>query len=475
MSKEVSSEASKKRKRNDVEGTSTDTNKEETHHVSLFDLSSEIVGNVSNYLSMPDITNLTLVIGCVALRGDKSSRNNNTLYVDAVRAATLQNNSGYLDYVFLGLPEYGLNPNEYHRITDKYVKVADKVRMWMEHNTGWESRVQGAMLSDSWDQEDNPLARKVTVSEEDLDPSPFSDDESPRRLYLSKETNCASLVQERGNLLVSVAGTDVIWSFYPLDQIIEENMEYSTEEEDGIGHYHVELYFMTPRDILLNDPILILKLGLVDVLKVMVEKGFIHSMYVIDTYDDDEYLGFPLLWRAYFHSPDASCFDYLLSRPETDCSLRLEDRTLLHYASSYYQSQDYMAGNRYTIKVTLPIGVAAYRKLTQHSTTDVNAESEFDGTRLRLLFDTPLHNVLGNLRKGANNSDVIRQIRILLEARANPNQYNPFRGNSTAMEYFQSIRDRESRGRGEDRIFDNDCEEIEYALRNATLHEVQED
>ena len=123
-----------------------------------------------------------------------------------------------------------------------------------------------------------------------------------------------------------------------------------------------------------------------------------------------------------------------------------------------------MAGNRFNINVKLPIGVAAYRKLAQHATTNVNAESE-------LRFDTALHYVLYDLQKGANNSDVIRQIRVLLEAGANPNQHNPRRMKGTAMEYFQSIRDRESRGRGEDRIFDNDCEEIEYALRNATLHE----
>ena len=121
----------------------------------------------------------------------------------------------------------------------------------------------------------------------------------------------------------------------------------------------------------------------------------------------------------------------------------------------------------------LPIGVAAYRKLAQHSTRDVNAESEFGYASIR--FDTALHYVLYDLQKGANNSDVIRQIRVLLEAGANPNLHNPRRRKGTAMEYFQSIRDRESRGRGEDRIFDNDCEEIEYALRNATLHEVQED
>ena len=118
----------------------------------------------------------------------------------------------------------------------------------------------------------------------------------------------------------------------------------------------------------------------------------------------------------------------------------------------------------------LPIGAAAYRKLAQHATTDVNAESEFSR------FDTALHNVLGHLRKGANNSDVIRQVRILLEAGANPNLHNPSRRKGTAMEYFQSIRDLESGGRGEDhRIFENDCEEIEYVLRNAFLHEVQVD
>ena len=182
MSKEVSSEASKKRKRNDVEGISTDTNNEATYHMSLFDLSSEIIGNVSNYLSMPDITNFTLVIGCAALRDTSLRNNNNTSYVDAVRAATLQNNSGYLDYIFLGLPGSCSYLNDYHQITDEYVNVADKVRMRMEHNKGWESRVQGAMLSDSWALEDNPLVRKVTVSEADLDPSPlspFNDERSP--------------------------------------------------------------------------------------------------------------------------------------------------------------------------------------------------------------------------------------------------------------------------------------------------------
>ena len=123
MSKEVSSEASKKRKRNNVEGgTSPDINGEETYHMSLFDLSSEIIGNVSNYLSMPDITNFTLVIGCAALR-DRSLRNNNNMsYVDVVRRTTLENNSGYLDYVFLGLPGSCSYPNdEYHRVTDKYM------------------------------------------------------------------------------------------------------------------------------------------------------------------------------------------------------------------------------------------------------------------------------------------------------------------------------------------------------------------
>ena len=57
----------------------------------------------------------------------------------------------------------------------------------------------------------------------------------------------------------------------------------------------------------------------------------------------------------------------------------------------------------------LPIGVAAYRKLAQHSTTDVNAESEFGYASIR--FDTALHDVLNVLEKGSYNSDLIRQLR----------------------------------------------------------------
>ena len=63
-----------------------------------------------------------------------------------------------------------------------------------------------------------------------------------------------------------------------LNHIISEYMEYSTEEEDEIGH--VDLYFMNAEDVLLNHPTLILKLGLVEVLKVMVGKGFIQSMWM---------------------------------------------------------------------------------------------------------------------------------------------------------------------------------------------------
>ena len=171
----------------------------------------------------------------VALRGDTSSRNNNTLYVDAVLRTTLQSNSGYLDYVFLGLPEYGINPNEYHRVADQYVNVADKVRMWMEHNTCWESCVVGAISSGSWTHEDNPLVRKVTVSQTDLSPSPFSLGPMDCKFSVSTETNIASLVQERGNLLVGVADDDLssrnFYSLYDISGL----MEYlSTERKMGL-------------------------------------------------------------------------------------------------------------------------------------------------------------------------------------------------------------------------------------------------
>ena len=68
-----------------------------------------------------------------------------------------------------------------------------------------------------------------------------------------------------------MAGDDVtcIVDIVTLEKVIYDSMEYSTREEDEIGH--VDLYFMNAEDVLLNHPTLILKLGLVEVLKVMEE------------------------------------------------------------------------------------------------------------------------------------------------------------------------------------------------------------
>ena len=83
-----------------------------------------------------------------------------------------------------------------------------------------------------------------------------------------------------------MAGDDVtsIVDIETLERVIYDSVEYSTEEEDDI----VDLYFMNAEDVLLNHPTLILKLGLVEVLKVMVGKGFIQSMDIIDTDDNDD-------------------------------------------------------------------------------------------------------------------------------------------------------------------------------------------
>ena len=49
-------------------------------------------------------------------------------------------------------------------------------------------------------------------------------------------------------------------------------------------------------------------------------------------------------------------------------------------------------------------------------------------------------------------ADLTRQLRILFEAGTNPNQHNPGQSKGTGMEYFQSMRDIHSRGRGENII-----------------------
>ena len=114
------------------------------------------------------------------------------------------------------------------------------------------------------------------------------------------------------------SGDDVtsIVDIETLERVIYDSVEYSTEEEDDI----VDLHLMNAEDVLLNHPTLILKLGLVEVLKVMVEKGFIPWMsltHVITTAGVILFFG-----EHIFIHPILHALTILLSRPESDCSQR---------------------------------------------------------------------------------------------------------------------------------------------------------
>ena len=100
--------------------------------------------------------------------------------IDVIRTTTLQN-SEYLDYMFHVLciirdrqclvslqVQVFQNPN---LTDDKCSSMADKVSMWMEHKTkDWDSHIMGARKYhlNHWLSFDNPLVRKVTVSETDF-------------------------------------------------------------------------------------------------------------------------------------------------------------------------------------------------------------------------------------------------------------------------------------------------------------------
>lgn len=207
-------------------------------------------------------------------------------------------------------------------------------------------------------------------------------------------------------------------------------------------------------------------------------------MSILHTDEYDDWSGYPLLWRAYFQSLDASCCTYLISLPDADCSQRFDDETFLIRASMcpFHSSRH---------RQQPPI--AAYKSIVQHPTTDVNAES--DSADSDLCKDTALHKLLEDfensfceiirllpqpgiristyddaskhLQSIIDCNAAVRKIKVLLEAGADPQAQNDWRRKGTAMEYFHSISAfRFSDQRNRD-LFDGYCEEIEEAMQSA--------
>lgn len=206
-------------------------------------------------------------MGCEALRD-----NSYKVYVDAIRTAVLRNNNDeYLNDVFRGLPSWDTTLATHivsdAKIAEKHRMAAAKVRMWMEENQDWEHRVAGAMSShENWINDDNPFVRRVTFSADDevWESIEFSD-KGPEECVLSLVKG-DGLKGEIGNLLVGVDGFDVTRE--DTDTIYEN---FYTDGETNI-------FFMNGSAVLFNHPIIALKLGLVEVLRVMVEAN-VHFAY----------------------------------------------------------------------------------------------------------------------------------------------------------------------------------------------------
>jgi len=410
---------------------------------SLFDLSPELVGRIATNLEIfgSDLSNLVVALGCSARQNNNSARDNNQkTFLDAVRAAVLTSES-YLDELFTYMPKNAqpIYAEIRRELNTKHEAIGRKVRGWMNANKNWEDRVVEAMLCDSWSVESSGLSRRVSVSGEVASSLILEDRgrfQHDYRYFLSRETKHAALLGELGNHLVSVDGDQYCGSTEM------KNLFASKGNEDN-----VQLYFFRVNDLFFNHPSIVISLGLVEVLRTMVNKGIIQA-------STTQCSGGPILWNTYIISPNTSCLEYMLSLPNVDCSqIGPRGHCLLHYIMYYVIDTN-----------TLPLGKNAILAIANHPTTDVNALDGEEGM-------TALHMCIQKCeyRDYPDGDILLKKIEALLEGGADP--MIPNRENVTSIQLFRSSRNAHSSlrtgwGGGGD-IRESHYDQIESALQNS--------
>lgn len=413
---------------------------------SLFNLTPELVGGIATYLDIfsEDLSNFVVVLGCATLLDGKKNSfctSDSETYLDAVRIATLKRES-YLDELFSYMPKNTIPATSSieQELNIKQAAIGERVRIWMNANEDWDDRVVEAMLCDSWSVESSGLLRRVTVSGEVAASLILEDKFQPDyRYFLSKETKHAGLLGEIGNLLVSVDGQYC--------QYMEKKHMFASKEKED----NVDLCFIQRSDLIFNHPSVAIRLGLVEILRAMVNKGLIHAT-------TNHFSGtYPLLWGTYSTSPNASCLEYMLSLPDVNCSqIGHRGHRFLHHIMFYM-----IDANK------LPLGKDAILAIANHPTTDINALDDGGETALHLCVKRCKY------RDYCDGDILLTKIEALLDGRADPRITN--RENITAMQLFRSCRSepRSMRwwckgrdvGRGE--IHESHLDQIEVALQTA--------
>ena len=244
------------------------------------------------------------------------------------------------------------------------------------------------------------------------------------------------LEDEQGKLLLAVDGQDVTtW-----EQIHVRRLLAAKEKNDRVVLWITE---GGGGNVLFNHPKLVIRLGLVEVLRAMVDKGFVHATTVIH--------GCTLLCDAYMSSVDAQCFFYMISLPDVDCSQIFHSCTILQMASCYAK---------------LALGIDAYRAIAQHPTANINAQLTLTENNRG---DTALHRAIMNCHSLEScGSIVVSQIKVLLEAGVDPLIRSR---NGAALEFFDRCRKRPCQTSGtETKMFDCHFDEIDALLKNALHH-----
>lgn len=360
------------------------------------------------------------------------------------------------------------------RREELYREAGAEVRAWIQENPGrWAERVEVSSLSHAASL--SPFAAKssdgsgggrrrlraLTVSQGVAESISLrgllGPDECRYRVdgrWCRQKEACAAIENEYESCLLAVNGTPV----HVLDNFEvyrhlrrDEDRDYHEDFLPGRGGQPCSLVFMSRGDLFFNEAVVVIRCGLVEVLREMIRKGLILPT---STVYERVYEGtYPLLWKAYFESPDASCFELLLSQDNVECDVIHDDdyghggSTLLIEASKLCY---------------FPLGAEAYRALVNHPTTNVNAQVR-ESSMYFGKGDTALHAVVSKMKYRCSDGDTaVMMARVLMEAGADPMLGSE--ENGTVVDYFNHLRNSPVNVNSWTRILDEHVDEIEAVI-----------
>ena len=192
-------------------------------------------------------------------------------------------------------------------------KKATMIRAWMDVNSSWRERCSA----------ESPLGivphlTKVTIDESTYIRIKIKQNSPGVYTYEEYADEEMKKMMKRVDRLTFINNAASRWWGQKVEEELVRRLRNSWKREQIERRGKVDLYFLNETYSLFSDPEMAISLGLVEVLKNMIEKKFIGpNDYITDHWGEKH----RLIQFTVEHPPNLRCFEYLMQVPSIDCSL----------------------------------------------------------------------------------------------------------------------------------------------------------